>query len=100
MRIIETKENFKEFKELFSNHSSIIIPIFMDIHKHPSKNDGLIETLFTWETDRGKTEREKKSIFSDFFQFLEGPGLPKIEPKSRKIEKKTEKIETKKTHVF
>ena len=39
MRIIETKENFKEFKELFSNHSSIIIPIFMDIHKHPSKNE-------------------------------------------------------------
>ena len=47
-----------------------------------------------------KTERENKSIFSDFFQFLEGAGPPKIEPKSRKIEKKTEKIEIKKPHVF
>ena len=47
-----------------------------------------------------KTEREKKSIFFVFFQFLEGPGPPKIEPKSRKIEKKTEKIEIKKPHVF
>ena len=47
-----------------------------------------------------KTEREKKSIFFYFFQFLEGLGPPKIEPKSRKIEKKTEKIEIKKPHVF
>ena len=47
-----------------------------------------------------KTERENKSMLSDFFQFLEGPGPPKIEPKSRKIEKKIEKIEIKKPHAF
>ena len=47
-----------------------------------------------------KTEREKKSIFSDFVQFLEGLGPPQIDPKSRKIQKKIEKIEIKKTHVF
>ena len=33
-----------------------------------------------------KTEREKKSIFSDFVQFLESLGLPQIDPKSRKIQ--------------
>ena len=39
MKIIETKKSFEEFVELFSNHSSIVIPIFTDIHKHPSKNE-------------------------------------------------------------
>ena len=42
----------------------------------------------------------KNSNFSVFFQFLEGPGPPKIEPKSLKIAKKYEKSEVKKTHVF
>ena len=47
-----------------------------------------------------KTERENKSIFFNFFQFLEGPGLPKIEPKSRKIEKKKLKKSKLKKHMF
>ena len=46
-----------------------------------------------------KTERENKSIFFYFFQFLEGPGPPKIEPKSRNIEKKLKKSKLK-NHMF
>ena len=47
-----------------------------------------------------KTERENKSIFFYFFQFLEGPGPPKIEPKSLKIEKNTWKNRCQKTTCF
>ena len=46
-----------------------------------------------------KTEREKKSIFSDFVQFLEGLGPPQIDPKSWKIQKKLKKSKLKK-HMF
>ena len=35
-----------------------------------------------------KNERVEKSIFSIFFRFFDGPGPPKIEPKSEKIAKK------------
>ena len=47
-----------------------------------------------------KTEREKKSIFSDFVQFLEGLGPPQIDPKSRKIPKKKLKKSKLKNHMF
>ena len=40
-----------------------------------------------------------KRIFRDFWQVLEGPGLPKIEPKCQKIAKRLKKLKIKKTHV-
>merc|ERR1712159_436064 len=46
-----------------------------------------------------QTERDKTWIFFVFFQFLEGPGPPEIEPKSRKIEKKLKKSKLK-NHMF
>ena len=76
------------------------------IHPKPSQNAPKILLKSSQNPPRTlpeppfKTERENKSIFFYFFKFLEGPGPPKIEPKSRKIEKKIEKIEIKKPHVF
>ena len=43
---------------------------------------------------------EKNSIFSIFSQFLEGPGPPKMEPKSLKSAKKRINIDVQKKHVF
>ena len=72
------------------------------IHPKPSQNPPKILPKPSQKPPEPpfKTEREKNRFFFIFFQFLEGLGPPKIEPKSRKIEKKTEKIEIKKPHVF
>ena len=80
------------------------------IHPKPSQNRPKILPKFTpnppktlpepFQNPPSKRNARKNRFFSDFFQFLEGPGPPKIEPKSRKIEKKIEKIEIKKPHVF
>ena len=39
-------------------------------------------------------------VLGEFFEFLDGPGPPKIEPKSLKTVKIRYKIEAKKKHVF
>ena len=75
------------------------------IHPKPSQNAPKILPKHSLNPPRTlpeppfKTERENKSIFFHFFQFLEGPGPPKIEPKSRKIEKKLKKSKLK-NHMF
>ena len=47
-----------------------------------------------------RSKSEKSSIFSIFSNFLEGPGPPKMEPKSLKSAKKRIKIDVQKKHVF